>query len=187
MSSRERPSPGGVLALLAAATATGSTGLAAGGTAGALLGAELAGTSAAAGLPVALLVVGSAAGAVLVSAQAGRGRRGRGLAIGYLVGVAGAIIVILAAVVRSVPLLLAGSVVLGVANSSVFMARYAALGVGSARGAAWRWAPCSSRRRPEPCSARCCSGRAARSPRRPGCPGWPGCTWSPWWRSGWPR
>ncbi|MFI6504853.1 MFS transporter [Nonomuraea typhae] len=127
-------SPRGVLALLAVATATGSTGLAAGGTAGALLGAELGGSSAAAGFPVALLVVGSAGGAMLVSAETGRGRRGRGLALGYLIGAAGAIVVILAAAARSFPLLLIGSVVLGVANSSVFMARYAALAVRRAEG-----------------------------------------------------
>jgi hypothetical protein len=46
------------LAVLALATAIGSVGLAAGGTAGALLGAELADTEAAAGLPLGLLVVG---------------------------------------------------------------------------------------------------------------------------------
>jgi hypothetical protein len=45
-------------AVLALATAIGSVGLAAGGTAGALLGAELADTEAAAGLPLGLLVVG---------------------------------------------------------------------------------------------------------------------------------
>jgi hypothetical protein len=40
------------LVVLALATAAGSTGLAAGGTAGALLGTEITGTEAAAGLPL---------------------------------------------------------------------------------------------------------------------------------------
>jgi hypothetical protein len=56
-----------VLAVLAAASAVGSMGLAAGGTAGALLGAQLAGTDAAAGLPLGLLVLGSAGWAVVIS------------------------------------------------------------------------------------------------------------------------
>ncbi|GLW05774.1 putative MFS-type transporter YddS [Microtetraspora sp. NBRC 13810] len=128
----------GVLASLAAATAIGSTGLAAGGTAGVLLGADLAGTSAAAGLPVALAVAGSAGGALLIARHTVRGHRGRGLTLGYLLGALGAIVVIVAAAARSVPLLLIGSTVLGTANASVFMTRYAALEAGgeAARGRA---------------------------------------------------
>ncbi|MGB3442483.1 MAG: MFS transporter [Actinophytocola sp.] len=115
------------LALLAAATAVGSTGLAAGGTAGALLVVDITGAHAMAGVPLGLLVVGSAAGAPLLAQQAAAGRRVRGLALGYAIGVAGALIVVLAALWQNLPLLLAGSFVLGVANSSVFMSRYAAM------------------------------------------------------------
>ncbi|MFL6126434.1 MFS transporter [Actinophytocola sp.] len=115
----------GLLARLAAATAVGSTGLAAGGTAGALLATDLAGP-AAAGLPLGLLVLGSAAGAVLMSWLAARGHRRRGLVLGYTLGVAGAALVVLAAVARSLPLVLVGSVALGTANSAVFLTRYAA-------------------------------------------------------------
>jgi len=127
----------GVLALLSAATMIGSVGLAAGGTAGALLGSELAGTGAA-GLPPGLLVIGSAIGALLISWQAGRGHRGRGLMLGYLLGVAGAAVVIMAAAERNMPLLLVGSTVLGVANSAIFLTRYAAMEAGdeSTRGRA---------------------------------------------------
>ena len=64
------------LLVLALATAIGSAGLAAGGTAGALLGAEIAGTEAAAGLPLGLLVVGQAAAALLVSGPMGPIRKG---------------------------------------------------------------------------------------------------------------
>ncbi len=117
----------GVLMLLAVATAIGGTGLAAGGTSGALLGAELGGTSAAAGLPLGLLVVGSAIGALLISWEAGRGRRGRGLMLGYAIGAAGAVVVIVSTVLRDLPLLLAGSTALGTANSSIFLTRYAAV------------------------------------------------------------
>jgi len=124
--------------LLAVATAIGSTGLAAGGTAGALLAADLAGTTAAAGLPLGLLVIGSAAGALLISQQAGRGRRGRGLMLGYALGVAGAVVVIAAAAERSMSMLLVGSTVLGAANSSVFLTRYVAVeaSIGPRRGRA---------------------------------------------------
>ena len=69
--SRARRGSGGprrrTLFLLAVATAVGSMGLAAGGTAGSLLAVEITGAEAAAGLPLGLLVVGSAAAALLVS------------------------------------------------------------------------------------------------------------------------
>src|SRR6266508_449982 len=79
-----------VLTLLGATSAVGSIGLAAGGTAGALLGARLAGTEAAAGLPLGLLVLGSGAFALLVSWQTTRIGRGGSLAAGYAAEAAGA-------------------------------------------------------------------------------------------------
>lgn len=121
--------------LLAISAAVGSTGLAAGGTAGALLGDQVAG-SGAAGLPPGVLVIGYAVGAILVSRQAARGRRGRGLAGGYVLGLAGATVVIVAAVTRSLPLLVAGSIVLGVANASVYLTRYAAVAADAGQGRA---------------------------------------------------
>jgi MFS family permease len=84
------------LVVLALATAVGSSGLAVGGTAGALLGAEITGTEAAAGLPLGLLVVGSAATALLFSRRTGRAGRGRSLALGYVLGTIGAALVIIA-------------------------------------------------------------------------------------------
>jgi len=114
------------LALLTGTSAVGSTGLAAGGTAGALLGAELAGTDAAAGLPLGLLVLGSAVSALLISWQTDRIGRGLSLAAGYAVGTAGAVLVVLAAITASLATLLVGSVLLGGANASVFLTRYAA-------------------------------------------------------------
>jgi MFS family permease len=116
--------------VLAASSATGSIGLAAGGTAGALLGVELAGTDAAAGLPLGLLVLGSAGAALLISRQSNRGGRGRSLALGYVLGSAGAALSLLAAVARSLATLLVGSVLLGSANASVFLTRYAAAEAG---------------------------------------------------------
>lgn len=114
------------LAILALATAVGATGLAAGGTAGALLGVELAGSDAAAGIPLGLLVLGSAAAAPLISYLTPRLGRKRSLALGYLVGAVGAEVVVVAAVIESLTLLLVGSVLVGAANSAIFLTRYAA-------------------------------------------------------------
>jgi predicted MFS family arabinose efflux permease len=114
------------LAILAVATAIGATGLAAGGTAGALLGADLAGSDAAAGVPLGLLVVGSAASAPLISYLTPRLGRERSLALGYFVGAVGAEVVVIAAVAESLTVLLVGSVLVGTANAAIFLTRYAA-------------------------------------------------------------
>jgi MFS family permease len=118
------------LAMLAAATAVGSLGLAAGGTAGALLAEDITGSDAAAGVPLGVLVAGSAAGALLIARQTSRSGRAAGLILGYVLGTAGAVTVIAAAIVSSFPLVLAGSAALGAANAAVFLTRYAAADVG---------------------------------------------------------
>src|SRR5918994_1794646 len=110
-----RPRP--ALPLLAASTAIGSLGLAAGGTAAALLAVETTGRDAAAGLRLA--------------ARAGRGA---GLVAGYAIGVLGALAVVAAAVLASFPLMLAGSLLLGGANAAIFLSRYAAADIGGAPG-----------------------------------------------------
>jgi MFS family permease len=110
---------------IAIATGLASIGLAAGGTGGALLATELAGDESVAGLPFGAVVAGSALGAVLVSRLTLRIGRGRALAVGYGIGVVGGAIVILGALASSMGLLLFGSLLLGPANASVFLARYA--------------------------------------------------------------
>jgi MFS family permease len=122
------------LALLAITSAIGGSGLAAGGTAGALLGAQLTGTEAAAGLPLGVLVLGSAASALLISRSTSQLGRGSSLALGYAVGVAGALLVVLASVIASLTTLLLGSLLLGGANASIFLTRYAAAEVGGEAG-----------------------------------------------------
>ena len=77
-------------------------------------------------MPLGLLVVGSAAAAPLISYLTPRLGRERSLALGYFVGAVGAEVVVLAAVVESFVLLLVGSVLLGAANSAIFLTRYAA-------------------------------------------------------------
>jgi MFS family permease len=123
---------------LAAATATGSLGLAAGGTAAALLAVAMTGTDAAAGLPLGALAAGQAGASLLVGRLTSRSGRGAGLVLGYGLGVLGAATVILAAMGGGILVLLAGSAVLGGANAAVFLSRYAAADLGGrqARGRA---------------------------------------------------
>lgn len=116
-------SPG--LLRIAVGTGLASLGLAAGGTGGALLATQLAGTDAVAGLPFAAVVAGSAIGALLIGWQTSRIGRPRALAIAYTISVFGAFIVIAADLAQSLGLLLAGSLLLGPANAAVFMGRYA--------------------------------------------------------------
>lgn len=120
----------GTLIVLAVATAIGSMGLAAGGTSGALLGVEMTGSEAAAGLPLGLLVAGSAAAALLVSRRTDSAGRGRSLGLGYVLGAAGAALVVVAAAASSLLLLLLGSTLLGAGNAAIFLTRYAAAEVG---------------------------------------------------------
>jgi MFS family permease len=116
--------------LLAAATAVGSLGLAAGGTAAALLAVSMTGGEAAAGLPLGALAAGQAAASLLVARVTGRAGRGAGLVLGYGIGVLGALVVVAAATQGSFPALLAGSVLLGGANAAIFLSRYAAADIG---------------------------------------------------------
>lgn len=118
------------LGVLAAATAVGSLGLAAGGTAGALLAEDITGSEAAAGVPLGVLVAGSAAGALLIARQTSRSGRAAGLILGYVLGTAGAVAVIGGAVASNFVLVLVGSAALGAANAAVFLTRYAAADVG---------------------------------------------------------
>src|SRR5918996_5177041 len=91
--------PRRTVALLAVATAIGGLGLAAGGSAGALLAEDMTGSTAWAGVPLGVLVVGSALSALLIARETSRAGRGHGLVLGYLGGAAGAVLVVAAAVV----------------------------------------------------------------------------------------
>jgi MFS family permease len=121
---------------LVVAQLLGACGLAAGGTAGALLAEQLTGSPATAGLPLAVLVLGSGIGAVAITrVMRGHGRRA-GLSVAYLVGAVGAGLVVAAAGWGSWPLLLAGCGLLGGGNTAVMLARYAAADLASRRGRA---------------------------------------------------
>src|SRR3954466_11089302 len=95
------------LRVLVAAQVLRGAGLAAGVTVGALLAEDVLGTTGLAGLPAALLTLGSAGAAFAVGAVSDRHGRRPGLAAGYAVGAMGGAGIATAAVLDSAPLLLA--------------------------------------------------------------------------------
>ncbi|MBI1351402.1 MAG: MFS transporter [Actinomycetales bacterium] len=94
--------------------------------AGSLIAASIADSEAVAGLAQTAGVVGAAVLALpLARIALSRGRRAA-LATGYGIGAVGAVIVVVAAVTRSLPLILVGCFAVGVASASGYQARYAA-------------------------------------------------------------
>lgn len=114
-----------VLFVLVLAQVFSGAGLAAGITVGALLAQDMLGTAGLAGLPSALFTIGSAAAAVVVGRLSQRSGRRAGLALGYAVGAAGALGVLLAAVADSIPLLFIALFVYGAGTATNLQARYA--------------------------------------------------------------
>jgi MFS family permease len=104
----------------------GSAGLTSGITVGGLIAKDLLDGDTFAGLSTASLTIGSAVGAAqLARLMAERGRR-PGLVTGYVIGVFGAIVAVIAAQQRIFPLLILGSILLGAGQASNLLARYAA-------------------------------------------------------------
>ncbi|CAM3992705.1 MFS transporter [Saccharibacillus endophyticus] len=103
----------------------GGAGLAAGITVGALLAQDMFGTDGYAGVPTALFTLGSAGAALIVGRLSQRSGRRVGLASGFLAGGIGAIGVVLAAVLNSIPLLLLSLLVYGAGSATNLQARYA--------------------------------------------------------------
>jgi MFS family permease len=97
-----------------------------GAAAGALLALDMTGSEALASLPLALLVAGSSATVVPISALSRRAGRRIGLATALALAAFGAVGVVAAAVLDSFALLLAASAVFGAGNTAVMLARYAA-------------------------------------------------------------
>lgn len=106
--------------------ALGSTGHLAAATVASIVGQDLLGSAALAGAPGAAVVFGAAVGAIgLSSIMARRGRRA-GLTLGYVVSLVGAVLATVAVVLRSFPLLILGTFVIGFGNASNNLSRYAA-------------------------------------------------------------
>jgi MFS family permease len=111
---------------LVGSVALGSTGHIAAVTVSTIVAQDLAGTSALSGAPGAAVVAGAALGATLLSRLMVRRGRRTGLAAGYAVGVAGAALATAAIVIRSMPFLLFGTLLVGFGNASNQLSRYAA-------------------------------------------------------------
>lgn len=122
------------LAVLALATAVGSAGLAAGGTAGGIAVRRMTTTGAWVGVPTGLLVAGSALGALTIARRAGLGGRSSGISTAYVIGALGAAGSVAAIGAGSLVLLLAASVPLGWGNAAVFFTRYEAAGTAEPGG-----------------------------------------------------
>jgi MFS family permease len=93
-----------------------------GGAAAALLARDLSGSDAVAGLPQAVLVIGSAAAALGMSALSRRYGRPRALAAGLAVATGGSLVVLAGDLLG----LLAGTLLFGAGNAAVMLGRYAA-------------------------------------------------------------
>ena len=113
------------LAVVVLAQVLGGAGLAAGLTVGALLAAQLLGGEGYAGLPVAVLTVGSALTAYLVGRLTNRFGRRPGLGLGFAAGGAGAVGVVAAAALHSAPLLFTALFVYGAGSATNLQSRYA--------------------------------------------------------------
>jgi MFS family permease len=113
---------------LTAGVAVGSTGYIAAVTVATIVARDLLGSDTLAGLPGATVVLGAAIGSVLLSMLMARWGRRPGLSLGYGVGVGGALVATAAVLMRSFPLLLVGTLLIGFGNSSGQLSRYAAAG-----------------------------------------------------------
>jgi MFS family permease len=114
------------VAVLSGGVALGGLGVTVGITVGGLLAREVAGSDAAAGLGQTASVLGAALVAVPLAGVSDRRGRRAGLALGYGIAVLGAVVVVAAAALSSLPLLLAGLFLFGAATTSGLQARYAA-------------------------------------------------------------
>lgn len=103
----------------------GGAGLAAGITVGALIAKDMLGTDGFAGLPIAILTLGSAAAALTVGRLSQRFGRRIGLASGFFAGGLGAIGVIFAVLNNNVFLFFAALLIYGAGTSTNLQARYA--------------------------------------------------------------
>ncbi|HEX8347499.1 MAG TPA: MFS transporter, partial [Actinoplanes sp.] len=113
------------LRIVMASQVFSGAGLAAGVTVGALLAADMLGTTSLSGLPAALLTFGSAGAALVIGRLSHRLGRRAGLTAGYAAGALGGAGVVLAAALDSVALLLPALLVYGAGTATNLQARYA--------------------------------------------------------------
>lgn len=106
--------------------ALGSTGYIAAVTVGTLVAAELSGGATLGGLPTATTTIGTAVAASLLAILMLRSGRRRGLLVGLAAGAVGGVVVAVAVLAGSIPLLLLGSALTGSANAAGNLGRYIA-------------------------------------------------------------
>src|SRR3990172_4787710 len=117
-----------IVAVLFGAMSLSSAASIASGTVNPIAGADLAGNASYAGVPSALILLGSAASAPLWGAAMDRlGRRGA-LSLGLVVGLAGSALAAGALIAHSLVGFLAGLLLTGGASSAVQLSRFAAAG-----------------------------------------------------------
>jgi MFS family permease len=114
-----------VLSLMAG-VALGSTGHIAAVTVATIVAKDLAGTTVWAGAPSAAVILGAAIGATLLSRLMATWGRRRGLVVGYLIAVVGALVATVAIGQGSLPLFMFGILLIGFGNSANLLSRYAA-------------------------------------------------------------
>jgi MFS family permease len=129
--SRERLQRRTLRVLVGAQILSGLGGSAA--AAGALLAVDVTGSEGLASLPLALLVVGSSATVVPISALSRRAGRRTGLTVALAAAALGAAGVVLGGALESFLLVCAASAVFGSGNTAVMLARYAAADLSSPR------------------------------------------------------
>jgi MFS family permease len=110
--------------VLFAGVALSATGWIAAITVGTLAARELGGSAVWAGIPTAVAVLGTAAGATLLSAVSARRGRRAALVLGSLVGAAGALVALLGVGLSSILILILGTFVVGSANAAGQLSRY---------------------------------------------------------------
>ena len=127
-----------LMGVLFAAQVCGSAGHSIGMAVGGIMAAEITGTNALTGLPVAVGALGTALASWPLAALMARAGRRPGLVLGYGLAVTGAALGMCGVLLRSFPLLLLGMGLFGIANTSNLLARYAAADVspGAQRGQA---------------------------------------------------
>jgi MFS family permease len=123
------PRRGLLLATLFAAQVGGSTGHSIAMAVGGIMAASITGTNAWSGFPVAVGSLGAALASWPLSRLMGRFGRRPGLALGYGLAVAGAVLAMAGVLTSGFVLFLAGMTLFGVSNTSNLLARYAAADV----------------------------------------------------------
>ena len=118
-----------LMATLFVAQVCGSTGHSIGLAVGAIMAASITGTNTWSGVPVAVGALGTALASWPLARLMDRSGRRPGLALGYGLAVAGAVLGLLGVAVRSFPLMLVGMAFFGIASTSNLLARYAAADV----------------------------------------------------------